>query len=245
MSESNTNPPQHIAIIMDGNGRWATQKGKYRTSGHKAGVKSVRSTIRCASKHGVKWLTLFAFSSENWSRPQKEVSMLMELFTRALKKEVPELHENGVRLNFIGDMTRFSSGLRNRMEQVSQLTKGNNKMVLTIALNYGGRWDVVQATKKIALAIKHKIIKIEEIDEKSYQQYLCTENLPDPDLLIRTGGETRVSNFLLWQMAYTELYFTNTLWPDFDQDSLNAAIQEYIQRERRFGKTSKQLTEDQ
>ena len=243
MSESNKNSPQHIAIIMDGNGRWATQKGKYRTSGHKAGVKSVRRTIREASNQGVKWLTLFAFSSENWSRPEKEVSMLMELFTRALKKEVPELHRNGVRLNFIGDMSRFSAGMRKRMEQVSLLTRDNNKMVLSIAVNYGGRWDIIQATKNLAIAVENKQLKSTEINEEDFARFLCMGNIPDPDLLIRTGGEQRISNFLLWQMAYTELYFTDTLWPDFDEDSLRNAIYTYEQRERRFGKTSKQIKE--
>ncbi|MBL4773064.1 MAG: di-trans,poly-cis-decaprenylcistransferase [Alcanivoracaceae bacterium] len=228
---------------MDGNGRWATQRGKYRTSGHQAGVKSVRKTIREASKQGVKWLTLFAFSSENWSRPAKEVTMLMELFTRALKKEVPELHENGVRLNFIGDVSRFSAGMRKRMEQVSCLTKDNNKMVLSIAVNYGGRWDIVQAAQKLAKAVENGLIKKNDVNEDSFSQFLCMGNAPNPDLLIRTGGELRISNFLLWQMAYTELYFTDTLWPDFNEESLQKALNTYKQRERRFGKTSKQVKE--
>ncbi|VAW38835.1 Undecaprenyl diphosphate synthase [hydrothermal vent metagenome] len=226
---------------MDGNGRWATQRNKYRTSGHKAGVKSVRKTIRQASKLGIKWLTLFAFSSENWSRPEKEVSMLMELFTRALKKEVPELHENGVKLNFIGDLSKFSSGLRTRMEQVANLTQNNNKMVLTIAVNYGGRWDIVQASKKLALAILANKIKPCDINEDSFIEFLSMGKTPNPDLLIRTGGEHRISNFLLWQMAYTELFFTSVLWPDFNEDCLNQAVENFQQRERRFGKAPKQI----
>jgi len=229
---------------MDGNGRWATQRNKYRTSGHKAGVKAVRKTIKEASKQDVKWLTLFAFSSENWSRPEKEVSMLMELFTRALKKEVPELHANGVRLSFIGDLSRFSEGLRKRMQQVSDLTQNNVKMVLTIAVNYGGRWDIVQATQKICLAIKDNAIENHSINEKNFEQFLSMADIPNPDLLIRTGGEQRLSNFLLWQMAYTELYFTQTLWPDFDEQCLQQAIDTYKLRERRFGKTPKQIQEN-
>jgi len=239
--EDKLNPPKHVAIIMDGNGRWATQRNKYRTSGHKAGVESVRRTIRQSSKLGIKWLTLFAFSSENWSRPQKEVSMLMELFTRALKKEVPELHENGVRLNFIGDLSRFSKGLQKRMNNVVDLTLGNDKMLLNIAVNYGGRWDIMQAAKKMAQAIQNNDIKADEVNEESFEQFLSMNLAPNPDLLIRTGGEMRISNFLLWQMAYTELYFTQTLWPDFDEECLNQALESYQQRERRFGKTPKQI----
>ncbi len=229
---------------MDGNGRWATLRNKYRTSGHKAGVESVRKTIRQASKIGVKWLTLFAFSSENWQRPEKEVSMLMELFTRALKKEVPELHENGVRLSFIGDLSRFSDGLRKRMKTVEDLTKNNKKMVLTIAVNYGGRWDIMQAALRLAHALKKEQLKESDINEHSFEQYLCLNDAPHPDLLIRTGGDQRISNFLLWQTAYTELYFTQTLWPDFDESSLNKAVEEYANRERRFGKTPMQVKEE-
>jgi undecaprenyl diphosphate synthase len=241
--EGKSHPPKHVAIIMDGNGRWATQRNKYRTSGHKAGVESVRKTIRQSSKLGIKWLTLFAFSSENWARPQKEVSMLMELFTRALKKEVPELHENGVRLNFIGDLSRFSNGLQKRMKSVEGLTQNNNKMVLTIAVNYGGRWDMLQAALKLSKAVQCNEIDINDVNEDSFSQFLSMKDIPHPDLLIRTGGEMRISNFLLWQMAYTELYFTPTLWPDFDEVSLNQAIENYHQRERRFGKTPKQIKE--
>ena len=228
---------------MDGNGRWATQRNKYRTSGHKAGVKSVRKTIRQSSKIGIKWLTLFAFSSENWSRPQKEVSMLMELFMRALKKEVPELHSNGVRLNFIGDLSRFSEGLRKRMSKVAGLTEKNETMVLTIAVNYGGRWDILQAAKKLAITLQNSDLDVASVDESELQQYLTMSDIPNPDLLIRTGGEKRISNFLLWQMAYTELFFTETLWPDFDESSLNDAIKDFQLRERRFGKTSLQIQE--
>jgi undecaprenyl diphosphate synthase len=229
---------------MDGNGRWATLRNKYRTSGHKAGVNSVRKTIKQASKIGIQWLTLFAFSSENWQRPEKEVSMLMELFTRALKKEVPELHEKGVRLSFIGDLSRFSDGLRKRMKTVEGLTKDNKKMVLTIAVNYGGRWDIMQAARRLALALKNNQIKESDINEQTFEQFLSLNDAPHPDLLIRTGGDQRISNFLLWQAAYTELYFTQTLWPDFDESSLNQAVEEYYNRERRFGKTPKQVKEE-
>ena len=244
MSEEPSNIPKHIAIIMDGNGRWATQRNKYRTSGHKAGVKAVRKTIRQASKLNVRWLTLFAFSSENWSRPKKEVSMLMELFTRALKKEVPELHENGVRLNFIGDLSRFSDGLRKRIKQVAGLTKNNNKMILTIAVNYGGRWDILQASKKLAESVKNQHVSIDSVTEEQFAQYLSMSDIPSPDLLIRTGGEQRISNFLLWQMAYTELLFIPVLWPDFDEECLQQAVHTFQQRERRFGKTPKQIKEE-
>lgn len=229
---------------MDGNGRWATQRNKYRTSGHKAGVLAVRKTIKQASKSDVKWLTLFAFSSENWSRPKKEVSMLMELFTRALKKEVPELHENGVRLSFIGDLTRFSEGLRKRINQVANLTKNNNKMILTIAVNYGGRWDILQASKKFAASVSNNKLKLDNVKEEDFSQYLSMADIPSPDLLIRTGGEQRISNFLLWQMAYTELLFTPVLWPDFDEECLDHAMNTYRQRERRFGKTPKQIKDE-
>lgn len=235
--------PRHVAIIMDGNGRWAVQRNKYRTSGHKAGVESVRRTIRQASKLGIQWLTLFAFSSENWSRPEKEVSRLMDLFTRALKKEVPELHANGVRLHFIGDLQRFSDSLRKRMEKVEEFTRENTKMVLSIAVNYGGRWDIVQAAKKMAQDVKSDRIDILDVNENTFADYLCLGNIPNPDLLIRTGGEQRISNFLLWQLAYSELYFTNILWPDFNEESLNDAVLSYQNRERRFGKTSKQIKE--
>jgi len=228
---------------MDGNGRWATQRNKYRTSGHKAGVKSVRRTIRQASKLGIKWLTLFAFSSENWSRPKKEVSMLMELFTRALKKEVPELHKNGVRLDFIGDLSRFSDGLRRRMQQVAALTENNNKMVLTIAVNYGGRWDIMQASQKLALSIQHNEVNGDEVTEEVFSRFLSMSHAPNPDLLIRTGGDMRISNFLLWQMAYAELFFTPVLWPDFDEACLNNALENFKQRERRFGKIPNQIKE--
>ncbi len=236
MSEEIKNIPKHVAIIMDGNGRWATQRNKYRTSGHKAGVESVRRTIRQSSKIGIKWLTLFAFSSENWKRPEKEVSMLMELFTRALKKEVPELHENGVRLSFIGDLSRFSDGLRKRMRKVEELTQGNTKMVLTIAVNYGGRWDMMQAAKQLAVSIAAQKLSVDDVSEKRLESFLSMSGIPHPDLLIRTGGDFRISNFLLWQLAYTELYFTKTLWPDFDEVCLNNAVTEYQNRERRFGK---------
>lgn len=244
MSNITPQTPQHIAIIMDGNGRWATQRQKYRTSGHKAGVESVRKTIKQSSKLNVKYLTLFAFSSENWNRPPKEVNMLMQLFTRALKKEVPTLHENGVQLKFIGDLSRFSTNLRDRMLEVSDLTKDNKQMVLSIAVNYGGRWDITQATQKLVDQIQSKAIDKIEINEQTISANMSLSYAPDPDLLIRTGGEKRISNFLLWQCAYSELYFTETLWPDFDEESLIEAVASFKQRERRFGKTSQQIIEE-
>ncbi|MCB1582650.1 MAG: polyprenyl diphosphate synthase [Marinicella sp.] len=232
---------QHIAIIMDGNGRWATRRKRPRTFGHQAGTKSVKAVIKACVKQGVPNLTLFAFSSENWLRPEKEVNRLMELFMRSLNKETPELLSQGVKQNFIGDLSRFSSKLQNKMHEVSQLNPAELKLQLNIAVNYGGKWDIVNAAKKLANDIKHEVLNSESIDESLFNGYLSLGQLPAVDLLIRTGGEHRISNFLLWQIAYAELFFTDVLWPDFGAQQLSDIIDEFNQRERRFGKTSEQI----
>ncbi len=232
---------QHIAIIMDGNGRWATLRKRPRTFGHQAGTKSVRSVIQACVKLGVPNLTLFAFSSENWSRPEKEVSRLMDLFMRSLNKETPELLQQGVKQNFIGDLGRFSEKLQQKMREVSQLNPSELRMNLNIAVNYGGRWDIVNAAKKLAMDIQQGVKQIDAIDETVFDEYMSLKDLPAVDLLIRTGGEHRISNFLLWQIAYAELFFTDTLWPDFGEQQLSDIITEFNQRERRFGKTSEQI----
>lgn len=235
--------PQHIAIIMDGNGRWAKQQHKPRFMGHRAGVKAVENIVKRCIELDVKVLSLFAFSSENWRRPSKEVSLLMELFNLALKQQVKRLHKNNIRLRVIGDLSKFSTSLQKRIQQSQQLTENNTGLTLNIAANYGGRWDVVQAVQSIAEKVKEGKLDVEAISEQMLTDSLETTTLPDPDLFIRTGGEQRVSNFLLWQMAYTEFYFTDTLWPDFDADSLDSAIASFTNRERRFGRTSEQLQE--
>ncbi|WP_109126773.1 polyprenyl diphosphate synthase [Dyella sp. C11] len=233
--------PRHVAIVMDGNGRWAKLRHRPRTFGHNAGRKAVRATVENCLKHGVKVLTLFAFSSENWQRPQDEVGALMELFVRALDKEVDELHGNGVRLRFVGDLESFEPGLRQRMLAAMNRTAGNDALHLNIAVSYGGRWDIVQAARKAAEAVARGELRADQIDEKLLGQWTCLSELPPLDLFIRTGGECRVSNFLLWQLAYAELHFTDTLWPDFDEASLKSAIDDYARRERRFGKTGEQV----
>ncbi|WP_286266458.1 isoprenyl transferase [Thalassotalea atypica] len=233
--------PQHVAVIMDGNGRWAQQRGKTRVVGHKSGVDSVRSTVTYARKLGVKALTLFAFSSENWQRPQAEVSVLMELFMLVLNREVKRLHKNDIRFQVIGDVSRFSSKLQDKINTAEALTEHNTGMVLSIAANYGGRWDIANAAKILASQVADNSIKLEEITEKSLHTHTCLSNLPELDLLIRTGGDHRISNFLLWQAAYAELYFTETLWPDFDEAQFKDAIIDFTMRERRFGKTGEQV----
>ncbi len=236
MSDCSTDLPRHIAIIMDGNGRWAARKRRPRTFGHQAGVKAVRRTIAYCLKRGIANLTLFAFSSENWQRPEQEVQRLMELFMRSLEKEVPKLHENNVRLAFIGDLNRFSDGLRRTMHDVSAMTANNRAMRLNVAINYGGRWDIAQAAEQMARAVAAGALVPEAIDQATFARFLSLHDCPDPDLLIRTGGEQRISNFLLWQLAYTELWFSDTLWPDFDHAHLDEAIADFQQRERRFGR---------
>lgn len=236
----NKNIPQHVAIIMDGNGRWAQLQGKGRVAGHKAGVESVRQVVATARKSNVKALTLFAFSSENWQRPAKEVSVLMDLFMYVLTKEVKRLHKHNIRFQVVGDLSRFSEKLQKNIAKSEQLTAGNTGLVLSIAANYGGRWDIVQAAKKLASDVKQGAMSLDDISEDTLNEQTCLANLPTLDLLIRTGGDYRISNFLLWQAAYAELYFTDTLWPDFNEMQFLQAISCFDQRERRFGKTGEQ-----
>lgn len=238
MTEESRPVPQHIAIIMDGNGRWAKQQHQPRFMGHRAGVKAVETIVKHCIELDVKVLSLFAFSSENWRRPSKEVSLLMELFNLALKQQVKRLHKNNIRLQIIGDLSKFSSSLQKRIQESQQLTENNTGLTLNIAANYGGRWDVVQAVQTIAKKVAASEIDVDTISEQMISDALTTAILPEPDLFVRTGGEQRVSNFLLWQMAYTEFFFTDTLWPDFDASSLDQAIASFTKRERRFGKTS-------
>jgi undecaprenyl diphosphate synthase len=233
--------PRHIAIVMDGNGRWAKARHRPRSFGHNAGRKAVREAIESCMREGVQALTVFAFSSENWQRPPDEVMALMSLFVRALDKEVDELHANGVRLRFIGDLSEFDEPLRARMQASMTRTAGNDKLHVSIAVNYGGRWDIVQATRQAAKAVARGELRADDIDEKSLSQWMSLADLPPLDLFIRTGGEVRISNFLLWQVAYAELYFTDTLWPDFDHASLRHAIEDYARRERRYGRTGAQV----
>jgi len=232
--------PQHIAVIMDGNGRWARKRFLPRVAGHKVGVDTVRDLVKYCINLKVDYLTLFAFSSENWRRPIEEVSFLMGLFMDALKREVVKLHQNNIRLLLIGDRSRFDSALIAKIEESEQLTANNTGLTLTIAANYGGRWDVLQAVNKMQLAAPELAGNYSEAD---LTPYLSMHYAPEPDLFIRTGGEKRISNFLLWQLAYTEFYFTDTLWPDFNESAFKLAIDSYQQRERRFGRTSEQLSE--
>ena len=230
--------PRHVAVIMDGNGRWAKQRFMPRMAGHKQGVQAVRNIVRACGERGVGYLTLFAFSSENWRRPVEEVKFLMQLFMRALEDEVSKLHQNGIRLRVIGDRSRFDPKLVRLIEDAEKKTIHNQSLTVIVAANYGGRWDVMQALNRLALAQPEKAGRYAETD---LAPYLSLHDVPEPDLFIRTGGETRISNFLLWQLAYTELYFTDMLWPDFDGAALDAAILSYQQRERRFGRTSEQV----
>jgi len=233
--------PSHIAIVMDGNGRWAKKRKRPRSAGHQAGLKALRKTIRHCVRLGVRTLTVFAFSSENWNRPAGEVSRLMEIFLKALDKEVQELHQNGVCVRFIGDLTAFKPNLQARMSAAQSLTAGNDRLVANVAVNYGGRWDITQAAKRMASAVVEGYVSLAEVNEKQLGHYMALADSPDPDLLIRTGGEMRISNFLLWQSAYTELYFTAVLWPDFDETSLDEAIAAFQSRERRYGRTGEQV----
>ena len=235
--------PQHVAVIMDGNGRWATQRHLPRMAGHERGVAALRRVVEASVKLGIQALTVFAFSSENWRRPEDEVSFLMTLFLKALRREVRELDANKIQLRVIGDLSGLSMRLRNAVEEAEEITAANNRMVLTVAVNYGGRWDVLNAMNK-ALAASPDICALRvPMTEDDLRPYLALSNLPEPDLFIRTGGEQRMSNFMLWQLAYTELYFTDVLWPDFDADCLQAAVHSYQTRERRFGRTSGQLAQ--
>ncbi len=230
--------PRHIAIIMDGNGRWAKQRFMPRVMGHQRGVEALREVVKSCRELGVEYLTVFAFSSENWRRPAEEVSFLMSLFLRMLEREVTKLHQNNIRLKIIGDRSRFDDKLKQTMHDAEQLTANNTALTLTIAANYGGRWDVINAVQHMLNAHPHLAQTFSEAD---LQPYLSMSDAPEPDLFIRTGGEQRISNFMLWQLAYTELYFTDTLWPAFDPGELNKAIASYHKRERRFGRTSEQV----
>ena len=233
--------PQHVAVIMDGNGRWAKRRHLPRFAGHQRGVEAVRAAVKACMDRGIGYLTLFAFSSENWRRPAEEVALLMELFTGALTKEVAKMHRNGVRLRVVGDLGRFDTRIQALIAEAEKLTGGNEALTLTIAANYGGRWDMLQALSR--LAKERPDVVTGNISEADIAPYLSMSYAPEPDLFIRTGGEHRISNFLLWQLAYTELYFTDALWPDFGGDLLDEAINWYAGRERRFGRTSEQLAD--
>jgi undecaprenyl diphosphate synthase len=233
--------PRHIAIIMDGNGRWANKRLLPRVAGHRKGVESVRASVRAAIEQGVEFLTLFAFSSENWRRPADEVSILMDLFARALDQEVAKLHSNGIRFKVVGDTSRFDRRIRDLVSAGEALTAANTRLTLTVAANYGGRWDIGQAARRYFAAHPDVLANARAFLPEALEPYLAMAYAPEPDLFIRTGGEKRISNFLLWQLAYTELYFTDTLWPDFDAAALSAAIDSYATRERRFGRTSAQV----
>ena len=235
------NIPQHVTIIMDGNGRWAESRGLMRFEGHTAGIASVKTVIKCCLDSKIPVLSLFAFSSENWLRPESEVDFLMQLFLQTLETEVNQLHENKICLRFTGDRQGLSAAIREQMHHAEQLTAENDALTLNLALNYGGRWEIVRAARRIAEDIKAGNLEIDTINEQSFEQYLATFGLPDPDLFIRTSGEWRISNFFLWQLAYTELYFSQTLWPDFTKEEFEKALANYQERERRYGKTSQQI----
>jgi undecaprenyl diphosphate synthase len=234
--------PKHVAIIMDGNGRWAKLQGKNRVTGHQQGAKSVKEIVEEAFAQGIEYLTLYAFSTENWSRPKDEVNLLMKLLVSSLRKEFHRMVDNNIRLVSIGNIDALPTPVKDELHSVIEKTKNNTGMVLTLALNYGGKEDLTQAMRTIADKVKNSIISPEKVDESTINEHLYTRNLPPVDLLIRTSGEERISNFLLWHIAYTELYFTKTLWPDFKKEDLKEALLNYAKRERRFGKTSEQLT---
>lgn len=233
--------PRHVAIVMDGNGRWAERRRRPRSFGHREGQKALRATVEFCLRRGIGSLTLFAFSSENWKRPAGEVGALMQLFLKALDNEVEELHGHGVRIEFIGDLSAFSTELRERMEKAMRRTAGNRALNANVAVNYGGGWDIARAARLAAEAVQRGELEVSAIDERSLAPYFCLAGQPPVDLFIRTGGELRISNFLLWQVAYAELVFLDTLWPDVDADVLQGALDEYARRERRFGMTSAQV----
>lgn len=235
--------PIHIAIIMDGNGRWAKSQGKPRVFGHEKGVEAVRKTIEASAKLGIKYLTLYTFSTENFNRPKLEVQALMGLLSKGLQKEIEKLHKSNIRFNVIGDLTNFPDSVKKDLISSIEKTKNNSGLCLTLALGYGSQKEISEAVKSIAQAVKNNEIKVEDIDNQTISNHLYTKNIPDVDLLIRTSGEYRISNFLLWQIAYAELYFTDIFWPDFGEEELEKAIKSYQKRERRFGKTSEQLVE--
>ena len=244
MKENTINPdtlPKHLAIIMDGNGRWAKQKGFLRTIGHENGATAVKRTVEQCARLGIPYLTLYAFSTENWNRPKFEVDMLMKLLVKALKKEVKTLQENNIKLNAIGNLDLLPTAVRKELTEVLDKTKNNTRLTLSLALSYGSRNELIEAIKVISDKVKNNIISSDAIDESVINKHLYTHNLPDVDLLIRTSGEQRISNFLLWQIAYAELYFCEVLWPDFSNEHLLEALQAYQNRERRYGKTSEQI----
>ena len=233
--------PAHIAIIMDGNGRWAKKNGMPRIAGHKRGLESVRTVVKACVNKDIPYLTLFAFSSENWRRPPTEVHLLMELFANALESKAKKLNDNDVCLRVVGDTSRFSPKIRMLINRAENLTRDNKKLNLTVAANYGGRWDIAQACAKIIAEIKMEKIDPDDVGEEDIERHLSTRFLPEPDLFVRTGGEKRISNFLLWQLAYTELYFTDTLWPEFDNEAFDQALRSFTKRQRRFGQTGDQI----
>ncbi len=241
MTSVPTNLPTHVAVIMDGNGRWARARGKPRHAGHRAGVRSVRATVELAAELGIGYLTLFAFSSENWSRPEEEVSNLMSLFVEALRREVDELHRNNVRLRFIGSRENLKSGLLKKMAAAEKKTAGNSGLLLNIAVAYGGRWDIANACRMLAKKAMAGNISVDAISEESLSNELQLAGIPDPDLLVRTGGEQRISNFLLWNLAYAELWFTDVLWPEFDKPEFEKALHAYARKQRRYGHTAEQV----
>ena len=232
--------PRHVAVIMDGNGRWAQRRALPRHFGHRAGAKAVRATVEGCARRGIEALTIFAFSSENWQRPPEEVTRLMELFVESIDKEVDELHRNGIRVRFIGEVSRLREGLDAKIRAAEARTAGNTRMTLYIAVSYGGRWDIVEAARRLAQRVAAGTLAPGAIDEDSFAAELQLAGAPEPDLFIRTGGEQRISNFLLWNLAYSELYFCDTLWPDFDDEALEAALRFYSSRQRRFGLTGAQ-----
>jgi undecaprenyl diphosphate synthase len=233
--------PRHLAIVMDGNGRWAERRHRPRSFGHKSGQKAVRNTVEFCLRNGIETLTLFAFSSENWRRPETEVKALMQLFLRALDKETAELNKQDVRIDFIGDLAAFDTSLQKRMHSAAHHTRHNSALRLNVAVNYGGRWDIANAARKLGEAVARGDLAAADIDEAALANRLCLGDQPPPDLLVRTGGDCRISNFLLWQIAYTELYFTDTLWPDVDAECLTRALDDYAHRQRRFGRVGSQL----
>ena len=241
MNIERTNIPAHIAIIMDGNGRWAKAQGKNRLYGHQNGVEAVQRIVEESARLGIQNLTLFTFSTENWKRPQVEVNTLMKLLVKSLRKELHQMVQNNIRLNTVGNLSALPEAVQTELNETIEKTKNNSRMTLTLALNYGGKEELTQAIKEIAVKVKNNIISPENVDETIINKHLYTQNLPDVDLLIRTSGEQRISNFLLWKIAYAELYFSEVLWPDFDESQLHLAIHNYQKRERRFGKTSEQL----
>ena len=238
------NQLKHVCIIMDGNGRWAKKRFMPRFAGHKAGLSAVRKIVSSCVEQDIKVLTLFAFSSENWRRPEKEVSLLMELFASALTREVKKLHKNNVQLRIVGDLSAFSKKIQNLINEAISLCADNTGLILNIAANYGGRWDLTQATRQIAYKVQQGELAIEDINEVVIEDHLSLRELPEPDLFIRTGGEKRISNFLLWHLAYCEFYFTDALWPDFDKKMFEQAIESFSSRQRRFGRTGDQLIEE-